>query len=102
MMIRSIVRRAFVAPITFYQHLVSPLKPSSCIYYPTCSHYAKEAVLSHGIVVGTLLGLLRILRCFGVLYTGGADPVPSKVSLRYLFGSYYDFFRYRRRRSESV
>lgn len=100
MRLRRAVRILFVAPITFYQKAISPHKPSSCIYYPTCSHYAKEAVLTHGVPAGLALGLLRILRCVGLLYTGGVDPVPERVTLAYLFGSYWTFFRYRRRHEE--
>lgn len=73
------------------------MKPSSCLYYPTCSTYTKEAVLRHGVFGGLLLGLLRLLRCFGLLFAGGSDPVPDKITLGYLFGSYHTYFRYRKR-----
>ncbi len=89
-----------MAPITLYQKVISPLKLSTCIYYPSCSHYAKEAVLEHGVLAGLLLGIMRILRCVGLLYTGGIDPVPERVTLGYLFGSYWSFFRFRKRREE--
>lgn len=93
---RTLVRTAFVLPITLYQRLLSPLKPSTCIYYPTCSSYTKESVLTHGVLKGLLLGLFRLFRCVGGLYTGGEDPVPQRVTARYLFGSYHTFFRFRR------
>lgn len=94
---RSLLRTAVVFPITLYQRLISPLKPSSCIYFPTCSSYTKESVLTHGILKGLLLGLFRLFRCVGGLYTGGHDPVPEQVTVRYLFGSYRTFFRFRHR-----
>ncbi len=97
---RDLIRTAFVFPITLYQRLISPLKPSSCIYLPTCSSYAKESVMTHGVLKGLLLGTFRLLRCVGGLYTGGLDPVPEKVTLRYLFGSYHTFFRFRRHNHE--
>lgn len=48
-----------------------------CRYYPTCSHYALEAVETHGAVLGTVLFLRRFLRC-NVFFPGGFDPVPPK------------------------
>jgi putative component of membrane protein insertase Oxa1/YidC/SpoIIIJ protein YidD len=56
--------------------------------------------MTHGVLKGLLLGTLRLLRCVGGLYTGGLDPVPERVTLRYLFGSYHTFFRFRRRPTE--
>ena len=93
---KKFLRSIYAAPIRFYQHVVSPMKPSSCIYYPTCSHYAHEAIMTHGALLGTLLGLLRLLRCVGLFYSGGSDPVPERVSLAYLFGSYVRFWRFRK------
>jgi len=34
-----------------------------CRHTPTCSEYAKEMVLSRGVVRGVLLGMKRIARC---------------------------------------
>lgn len=58
-----------------YQVLISPLLPSSCRFYPTCSEYAREAVLRYGVLKGSWLALRRLLRCrpFG---PEGFDPVP--------------------------
>ncbi|MCX5861609.1 MAG: membrane protein insertion efficiency factor YidD [Desulfomonile sp.] len=61
--------------IRSYQVLLSPLFPSACRFYPTCSEYAKEAVAAHGVVTGSWLALKRLLRC-RPLGTGGYDPVP--------------------------
>ena len=44
----DLMRKAFVFPIILYQKVISPLKPSSCIYFPTCSSYAKESVVPFG------------------------------------------------------
>lgn len=95
---RRLLRTLFVAPIILYQRVISPLKPNTCIYYPSCSSYTKESVLTHGVLKGFLLGFFRLFRCVGGLYTGGVDPVPERVTLRYLFGSYGTFFRFRRHR----
>lgn len=49
-----------------------------CKYYPTCSSYAVTAVEKHGIVLGTLLAVWRILRC-NPWSKGGFDYVPEKL-----------------------
>ena len=65
----------FLFLIKFYQTCISPLTPAACRYTPTCSQYAKEAILKHGPFRGGWLALKRILRCnpFG---GSGYDPVP--------------------------
>ncbi len=78
-------------PIWLYQKIVSPLIPSRCIYHPSCSAYARDAVVKHGLL-GALLALGRVFRCVGGLYTGGDDPVPERFSFSYLFGSYRKFW----------
>ncbi len=89
------IRLVLTLPIWLYQHLVSPALPSHCIYTPSCSEYTRQAILKHGIR-GIFVGVLRIGRCAGSLYSGGEDAVPEKLTARYLFGSYRD--RWNRRR----
>lgn len=57
--------------------VVSPLFGERCRFYPTCSEYAAEAVLKHGVVKGLLLALWRLLRCHP-LSKGGIDTVPQR------------------------
>ena len=64
-----------VALIRLYQRFISPLLPAACIYRPTCSQYAIEAIRKFGVVRGMFLALRRIGRCHP-LHTGGYDPVP--------------------------
>lgn len=65
--------------IRAYQLLVAPVIPPSCRYYPSCSHYAAEAIEQHGPWRGSGLALRRLLRCHP--WGGsGYDPVPSKPS----------------------
>jgi hypothetical protein len=61
--------------IKFYQACLSPLLPSSCRFYPSCSAYAYEAVERWGTWGGIRLTLGRLMRCrpFG---GQGFDPVP--------------------------
>lgn len=61
--------------IRAYQLLVAPIVPPSCRYYPSCSHYAAEAIAMHGPGRGMLLAVRRLLRCHP--WGGsGYDPVP--------------------------
>jgi uncharacterized protein len=57
-----------------YKLLVSPLLPSACRYYPTCSEYMMEAVARHGVLRGVWMGLKRLGRCHP-FHEGGYDPV---------------------------
>src|SRR5436190_13322347 len=59
-----------------YQLFVAPILPPSCRYYPSCSHYAAEAVAVHGPWHGLLMAARRVLRCHP--WGGsGYDPVPA-------------------------
>ncbi len=61
--------------IEFYRSYISPLKPPSCRYVPTCSEYAMIAIEKYGPVKGGYLAVKRILRCHP-FHKGGYDPVP--------------------------
>lgn len=67
----------FLILIRFYQFFISPLLNSNCRFYPTCSEYAKEAIIVHGTIKGLWLFLKRLCKChpFG---GEGCDPVPVK------------------------
>lgn len=58
-----------------YQVVLSPMLPAACRYYPTCSHYAIEALEKHGALHGGWLAVKRISRCHP-FRPGGFDPVP--------------------------
>jgi putative membrane protein insertion efficiency factor len=65
--------------IRAYQLLLAPILPPSCRFYPSCSHYAAEAVERHGPWHGSLLAFRRLLRCHP--WGGrGYDPVPPSPS----------------------
>ena len=49
--------------INFYQKNVSIFLKSSCVFYPTCSEYTRQAIEKYGLLEGCYLGFLRILRC---------------------------------------
>lgn len=56
-----------------YQLVVSPLIPPACRFYPSCSEYAREALLRHGLLRGGLKAARRLLSCHP-FHPGGFDP----------------------------
>lgn len=64
-----------ILPIRFYRKYISPLKPPTCRFTPTCSQYAIEAIRKHGPFKGVALAVWRILRC-NPWGGSGYDPVP--------------------------
>ena len=65
----------FIRLISIYQRLISPLVGPCCRFHPTCSEYAKEALESHGLVMGMWLTIKRLSKCHP-LGGSGFDPVP--------------------------
>jgi putative membrane protein insertion efficiency factor len=63
--------------IRVYQVALSPLLGPNCRYFPTCSHYAIEAIDTHGSLRGTWLTFKRVSRCHP-WHEGGFDPVPGR------------------------
>ena len=62
--------------IRLYQICISPFKTPCCRFHPTCSAYAREAFLLHGVRKGAMLTIRRVLRCHP--WGGsGYDPVPQ-------------------------
>lgn len=69
--------------IWLYQKTVSPalvvIAPTcGCRFAPTCSHYASEALRTHGFFAGVGLAFLRLAKC-GPWHPGGLDPVPPRA-----------------------
>ncbi len=58
-----LLARAASNGISFYQKYISVFKKPSCVFYPTCSEYTKQAIFKYGFVKGFYLGFLRIIRC---------------------------------------
>ncbi|HJC09829.1 membrane protein insertion efficiency factor YidD [Merdimonas faecis] len=70
------MKKLMLKCIRFYQKYLSCMKGySTCIYYPTCSQYAIEAIEKYGAIKGGALAAWRILRC-NPFAKGGYDPVP--------------------------
>lgn len=68
----SLAARAAAALLVSYKRRVSPFLPRSCRFSPTCSEYARLAVLKHGFWRGTLLTIGRLVRC-QPFCAGGVD-----------------------------
>ena len=68
------MQRVVIAILKGYKLCISPLLPSACRFYPTCSEYMMNAVARHGVLKGVWLGLKRLGRCHP-FHAGGYDPV---------------------------
>jgi putative membrane protein insertion efficiency factor len=62
--------------IRVYQVVLTPLMPTACKFYPTCSRYAAEAIATHGPARGLRLAAARLWRC-RPFTQGGVDLVPE-------------------------
>lgn len=71
------MKHLFIALFRFYQKFISPLKPPTCRFYPTCSHYGIEAFRRFGVIKGGWLTIIRILKCHP-FHPGGVDLVPER------------------------
>lgn len=74
--LRAVPRRALISLVQLYRTWISPLRPPTCRFTPTCSEYAVEALSAHGAVKGVYLSTIRLLKC-GPWHRGGWDPVPE-------------------------
>lgn len=69
--------RALIYFINLYRHMVSPLRLPSCRFMPTCSQYAVDALAEYGLIRGSGLTLIRLVKC-GPWHQGGWDPIPDR------------------------
>ena len=67
---------AVLALLGLYQRWISPMRPPTCKYYPSCSQYAVVAIQRHGLLRGSALAGWRLLRC-NPWSRGGVDDVPE-------------------------
>lgn len=70
------MKSIFIWIIRFYRRFISPIKPPSCRFQPTCSQYGLEAIQRFGAIKGGYLTIKRILKCHP-FHPGGFDPVPE-------------------------
>ncbi|MFN4173974.1 MAG: membrane protein insertion efficiency factor YidD [Parachlamydiaceae bacterium] len=76
-MFSKFFKQLFILPIKIYRIAFTPFVGNVCRFYPSCSHYAEEAILKHGILKGSGLTFWRLLRC-APWSKGGVDPVPER------------------------
>lgn len=69
------IGKGLVWAVRVYRRFLSPMKPPSCRFYPSCSAYAEEALTRYGALRGAWLSARRVLRCHP-FHPGGYDPVP--------------------------
>jgi uncharacterized protein len=76
-LVLGLPQRAAVGLLRLYKLLLSPLFAGSCRFVPSCSDYAREAILEYGAIRGTWLAARRLGRCHP-LGSSGFDPVPPR------------------------
>ncbi|EYE88642.1 membrane protein [Fervidicella metallireducens AeB] len=69
------MKKFLIILIKIYRKYISPMKPPSCRFIPTCSQYAIDAIEKYGAIKGSFLAIRRILKCHP-FHPGGYDPVP--------------------------
>lgn len=70
------MKTILVLLIDFYKKFISPIinvRPR-CRFYPSCSSYARQAIIKYGAIKGTFLATMRLLRC-NPFNDGGYDPL---------------------------
>nr|WP_304956739.1 membrane protein insertion efficiency factor YidD [Zooshikella harenae] len=70
------MKRLLLRLLKIYRWLISPLLGNNCRFYPSCSHYAEQALQQHGVSYGLWLTVRRLLCCHP-WHPGGYDPVPG-------------------------
>lgn len=68
------MKKIMLKSIHLYRKYISQMRPPTCIYVPTCSEYAIEAITKYGAIKGGFLAIKRILRCHPFA-KGGYDPL---------------------------
>jgi len=70
------VKKVLTTLLKTYSHYISGLLPPRCRFHPTCSHYACQAIETHGVIKGVGLSVIRLSKCHP-FHEGGLDPVPE-------------------------
>lgn len=75
-------RNIVIVVLRGYRAVISPLYGDVCRYYPSCSSYALQAIQEHGVAIGSVLAIRRVVRCHPWA-AGGIDDVPLRKKRRY-------------------
>lgn len=82
MSVGRILARPFIWLVRGYQLVLSPMRPPTCRFYPSCSAYAVTSLERFGLVRGGYLAAHRVLRCHP-WNPGGVDHVPATWEARH-------------------
>jgi len=69
------IKKIFIKIIGVYQYFISPFLGSRCLFYPTCSEYAKQSIEKHGIIRSSWSVFVRILSCHPFSKKKYWDPI---------------------------
>ena len=72
--INRIITKLLILIIKFYQIVISPIFGKTCRFYPTCSEYFISSIQNRGLIKGSIMGVIRIIKC-NPFNNGGHDPV---------------------------
>lgn len=75
------LRQILVKIIRLYQLSLGLVLGPRCRFYPSCSHYAMEAIEMHGPLSGSRLAVVRLAKC-QPFHPGGYDPVPGTQTVQ--------------------
>lgn len=73
------IKQLCIQLILLYKKLISPFFGEKCRFTPSCSDYSIEAIKKFGIIRGSFLTIIRILKCHP-FNKGGFDPVEETFS----------------------
>ena len=79
------------ALVKAYRLTLSPLIGYHCRHLPTCSQYADEAIMRHGLWAGSWMTLARLSRCHplgtsGLDFVAGASATDARWYLPWRYG----------------
>jgi putative membrane protein insertion efficiency factor len=79
MILRRLSQRVALTLLAGYKVLISPMFAGSCRFEPSCSEFARLAIIEHGCLKGTWLAVKRLARCHPA-GPYGFDPVPPRFT----------------------
>ncbi|MDI6759018.1 MAG: membrane protein insertion efficiency factor YidD [Candidatus Omnitrophota bacterium] len=69
------IRRVLLKILNIYQTYIRIILPSVCRFQPTCSEYARQAVVKYGSLKGSIKAAQRLLCCHPFSKKAGYDPL---------------------------
>ena len=59
----SYMRKIFIYPITRWQRISYNSNIFNCQFYPSCSNFCALSLKDNGLIMGSIIGADRIIRC---------------------------------------